>query len=85
MLMLIIQLSQNFSAFKVKDRDKNKSNKLKYSHIDDGNLLEKDNIISTKIEDLENTGSNALPVYDDRYIKTKQEYTVIKFLLTFVA
>ena len=40
MLMLIIQLSQNFSTFKVKDRDKNKSNKLKYFHIDDGNLLE---------------------------------------------
>ena len=34
-------------------------------------LLEKYKAIWTKIEDLKNIELNALPVYDDRYIKTK--------------
>ena len=34
-------------------------------------LLEKYKAIWAKIEDLENIKLNALPVYDDRYIKTK--------------
>ena len=38
----------------------------------------------TKIEDLENIVLNALPVYGDRYIKTKIRYVMIKFILTFV-
>ena len=39
--------------------------------IDDEKLLEKYKAIWTKIEDLKNTKLNALPVHDDRYIKTK--------------
>ena len=39
--------------------------------IDNRRLLEKDKTIWTKIEDLKNTELNALPVYDDRYIKIK--------------
>ena len=34
-------------------------------------ILEKYRAIWIKIEDLENIKLNALPVYDDRYIKTK--------------
>ena len=34
-------------------------------------LLEKYKAIYTKIEDLKNIELNTLPVYDDRYIKTK--------------
>ena len=39
-----------------------------YFHIDDEKLLEKYKAIWTKIEDSKNI---ELPVYDDRYIKTK--------------
>ena len=39
--------------------------------IDDQKLLEKYKAVWTKIEDLKNIKLNALPVYDDRYIKTK--------------
>ena len=46
--------------------------------IDDEKLLERYKAILTKIEYLKNIELNALPVYDDRYIKTK-------FILTFVA
>ena len=40
-------------------------------HLDDNKLLEKYKVIWTLIEDLKNLELNALPVYDDRYIKTK--------------
>ena len=39
--------------------------------IDDEKLLEKYKAIWTKIEELKNIKLNALPVFDDRYIKTK--------------
>ena len=39
--------------------------------IDDEKLLEKYKTVWTKIEDLKNIILNSLPVYDDRYIKTK--------------
>ena len=39
--------------------------------IDDGKLLEKYKAIWTKIEDWKDIKLNALPVYDDRYVKTK--------------
>ena len=39
--------------------------------IDDEKLLEKYEAVWTKIEDLKNIELNALPVYCDRYIKTK--------------
>ena len=40
-------------------------------HIDDEKLLEKYKATWTKIEDLKNIKLNALPVYEDRYIKSK--------------
>ena len=40
-------------------------------HIDDEKLLEKCKAIWTKIEDLKNIELNALPVSDDKYIKSK--------------
>ena len=58
-------------TFKVKDGDKDKSNKLISFQIDNEKLLEKYKTIWTKIEDLKNIELNTLPVYDDRYIKTK--------------
>ena len=58
-------MSEYVKTFKVKDGDKDKSNKLTSFHIDDEKLLEKYKVIWT------NTGLNALPVYDDRYIKNK--------------
>ena len=39
--------------------------------IDKEKLLEKYKAIWIKVEDLKNIELNALPVYDDRYIKTK--------------
>ena len=58
--------------------DKDENNKLISFSIDDA--------IWTKIKDLKNIELNALPFYDDRYIKKKkEEHLVIKFILTFVA
>ena len=48
-----------------------KNSKLMSFHIDDEKLLEKYKTNWTKIEDLKDIELNALPVYDDRYIKTK--------------
>ena len=48
---------------------KDKINKLMSFRRDDEKLLEKYKAIWTKIEDLKNIELNALPVYDDRYIK----------------
>ena len=42
-----------------------------FFHIDDEKLLEKYKAIWTKIENIKNIELDALPVYDDRYIKTK--------------
>ena len=50
---------------------KDKNNEFMPFHIDDEKLLEKYKAIWTKIEDLRNIEFNALPVYDNRYIKTK--------------
>ena len=58
--------------------DKDENNKLISFSVDDA--------IWTKIKDLKNIELNALPFYDDRYIKKKkEEHLVIKFILTFVA
>ena len=64
-------MSGYVKTFKVKDGDKDKNNKLIPFRTDNEKLLEKYKTISTKIEDLKNVELNALPVYDDRYIKTK--------------
>ena len=42
-----------------------------YFCIDDDNLLERYKTISTKNKNLQNIELNALPVYDDTYIKPK--------------
>ena len=60
-------MSGYVKTFKVKEE----SNKLTSFLIDDEKLLEKYKAIWTNIEDLKNINLNALPVYDDRYIKTK--------------
>ena len=64
------------STFKAKSRDKNKNNKLMPLRLDDDKLLEKYKIIWAKIEDLKNTELDALQVYNDRYIKTKQNKNI---------
>ena len=48
-----------------------KTKKLLSFRIDDEKLLEKYKAIWTKIEHLKNIELNALPVYDDRYMKTE--------------
>ena len=60
-------MSGYVEKFEVKEGE----NTLMPFPIDDEKLLEKYEAVWTKIEDLKNIESNALPVYDDRYIKTK--------------
>ena len=62
-------MSEYVEIFKVKDGDKDKNNKLMSFHIGFEKLLEKYKAIWTKIENLKSIELNALPVYDDRYIK----------------
>ena len=60
-------MSGYVKTFKVQD----KNSKLMSFPIDDEKLLEKYKAIRTKIKDLKNIKLNTLPVYGDRYIKTK--------------
>ena len=60
-------MSRYVKTFKFKKGD----NKLMSFRIDNEKLLEKYEAIWTKIEDLKNIKINALPLYDDRYIKIK--------------
>ena len=64
-------MSGYVKTFKIKDEDKYKNNNLIPFRIDHEKLLKKYKAIWTKIEDLKNIELNALPVYDDRYMKTK--------------
>ena len=66
------KISGYVKTFKAKDGDKEKNNKLISFRIDDEKLLEKYKAIWFKIEDFKNIEFNVLPVYDDRYIKTKK-------------
>ena len=68
LVLIILKLSGYVKTFEIKDGDKDEKNELMYCNIDDEKLLEKYKAIRTKIEDIE---LNALPIYDDRYIKTK--------------
>ena len=54
-------MSGYVKTFKVKEGDKDKSNKLMSFRIDDEKLLEKYKTIWTKIEHLKNIKLNALP------------------------
>ena len=47
------------------------NNKLIFSYIDDDRLLEKYKTISTILEDLQKIELNALPFYNNKYIKLK--------------
>ena len=58
-------------TFKVKNGDKAKNKQLMSFRKDDQKLLEKYEAIWTIIEELKNIELNALPGYDNRYIKTK--------------
>ena len=77
LVLIMLKMSGYGKVFKVEDGDKDKRNKLMFFCIDDGKVLEKHKGILSKIDDLKVIELNALPVYDDRYIK--------KFMLTFVA
>ena len=69
--LIMSDVNEYVKTIKIKDGDKGKNNKLMPFHIDDEKLLEKYKAIWTKIEYLKCIELNALPVYDNRYIKTK--------------
>ena len=72
LVLVMPKMSGYVKIFKVEDGDKDKSNNLmSFFCIDDEKLLKDYKAIWTKIEDLKNIKLNALPVYDDRCIKTK--------------
>ena len=71
LVLLLSKMSGCIKTFKVKNGDKDKSNKLKYFHIDYGELLGKYKTIWTKIEDLKIIKLNSFSVYDDTYVKFK--------------
>ena len=71
LVLVTTKMSGYAKTFKVKYGDKDKFNKLASFHIDDKKLLGKYKAIWTKIEDLKSIELSALPVYDDRYTKTK--------------
>ena len=62
---------------------KKRSNKLMSFCIDDEKLLQKYKGIWTNIEDLKNIKLDALPVYNDRHIKTKIRTFVDKVYTNF--
>ena len=61
----MLKMSGYVKTFTVKEGNKN----LMPFRIDDEKLLEKYKAISTNIESLKDFKLNALPVYDDRYVK----------------
>ena len=71
LVLLLPKISSYDKIFKDKGGYKKNNNKLMSIHINNNKLLEKYKTIWTKIEDLKNTELDALPVYDDRYIKVK--------------
>ena len=56
-------MSEYFATFK------DKNNKLMSFCIDNDKLLERCKTVWTRIKNVEDIKLNALPVYDDRYIK----------------
>ena len=70
-VFIMSKMSGFIKTFNVKDGDKYKNNELMSFCIYNKKLLEKYKAIWTKIEELENNELNALPIYDDRYIKAK--------------
>ena len=64
-------MSGYVKTFKVKEEDKDKKNKLMSFRIDDQKLLKNIKLFELRLKVLKNIELNALPVFDDRYIKTK--------------
>ena len=83
LVLIMPKMSGYVKTFKVKERDKNESSKLLSYRMDHEKLFEKYKAIWTKIEDLKNIELNALPVYDDKYIKTKIRTYVDKVYISF--
>ena len=79
------KMSGYVKPFKLKDGDKDRSNKLMSFCIDDENIFKKYKAIWTRNDDLKNIELTALPIYDDRYIKTNVRTNDIKFILIFLA
>ena len=79
------KMSGYVKPFKLKDGDKERSNKLMSFCIDDEKIFKKYKAIWTRNDDLKNSELNALPIYDDRYIKTNVRTNDIKFILIFLA
>ena len=67
LVLTMPKMGEYVKTFKVREE----GNKLMCFRIDDEKLLEKYEAIWNKIDDLKNIKLNTLPVYDDRYIKTK--------------
>ena len=67
LVLIMPKMSGYVKTFKVEDRN----NELMPFRIDVEELLERYKSIWTRFEDSKNLKSNALPVYDDRHIKTK--------------
>ena len=81
LVLIMPKMSGYVMTFIVEDE---KSELISF-HKDDETLLEKYKAIWTKIEDWKNIRLTALPVYDDRYIKTEIRTYSNKIILTFVA
>ena len=71
LVLVMSKMSGYVKTFKVKERDKDKNNKLMSFCINDEKLLEKYKANWTNIENLKSIELNALAFYDDRYIDTK--------------
>ena len=71
LVLIVPKMSECNKTFKLKDRDKDKNNKLMSFHIDSEKLLEKYEITWTKIEGLKVIELISLQFYHERYIKCK--------------
>ena len=69
LVLVLPKMSGYLKAFKVKDGNKDRNNRLTSLRREMVICYKK--TIWTKIEDLKNIELNALPVYDDRYVKIK--------------
>ena len=78
--LILPKLSGYVKIFKVKD----KNDKLMFFRIMMKIFQKNIKLRFGKNVNLKNIELNALPVYDDRYIKTKTRAYGIKFILTFV-
>ena len=61
-----------FRHLKLKKEIKEENNRLMSFRIDDEELMERYKGIWTNIEGLKNIKINALPIYDNRYIKPEE-------------